>query len=112
MAIATDAQVQAYVDTRIRPRAEAFRNLSLDMADDLAVITDVFNACNQGSPTWSDNRHDGPPHLLAPSDVLAYNTVIALWEKFRLGTATLADVAAFAANWNTLQNACVRAPGG
>lgn len=105
---ATDQQVQTYADTRIRPRAEQFRSLVAACADDASVIGDVFDAVNQPSPTWTDSRTDGPPHLLVPSDVLTYNAVTALFAKFIAGTATIGDSQQFAANWPIFQKACVR----
>ena len=76
MANATDQQVQAFVDQRVRPRCEQSRNLATLMLEDIAGIDDIYNALNQQSPTWSDNRTDGPPHLALPSDVLAFNTFL------------------------------------
>lgn len=75
MANATDQQVQTFVDRRVRVRAEQVRALVLALNDDISVIDDVYNALNT-NPTWTDDRDDGPPHLLAPSDVLAYNSFI------------------------------------
>lgn len=71
---ASDQQVQTYVDTRIRPMAEQVRALRNTLADNLAAIEDIYNALNVQNPTWTDNRTDGPPHLLTPQDVLAMNT--------------------------------------
>lgn len=71
---ATDAQVQSFVDTRLRPIAEKARELKLLCDDARATIDDVYNAVAAQSPTWEDAREDGPPHLLTPSDVLALNT--------------------------------------
>jgi hypothetical protein len=76
MATATNAQVQAFVDQRLRPRCEAARALALAMVDDIAAITDVYANVSAGSPTWADSRTDGPPHLLVPNDVLAFNSFI------------------------------------
>lgn len=74
MPIATNQQVQAFVDQRIRPHAELVRSLALEYADDISEIDDIYAALTQPSPTWTDNRTDGPPHLLTPPDVLAINT--------------------------------------
>ena len=111
MANATDAQVQAYVDQRTRPRCQQIRNLYLDCKDDIATIGDVFAALTQPSPTWTDQRLDGPPHLLAPSDVLAWNTVItgivALIER------TFPDVTtanSYGGQYPIVQKACVVPP--
>lgn len=71
---ATDAQVQRYVNDRIRVRAELLRSLVLAYDDDLASIDDVYSALTQLNPTWADSRADGPPHLLTGSDVLAINS--------------------------------------
>lgn len=76
MAIASDAQVQTFVDTRIRVRCEQIRALYNSIADDISAIDDVYAALTQQSPTWVDNRTDGVPHLLTPSDVLAINTFL------------------------------------
>ena len=73
---ATDTQVQNFVDQRVRPRCEQIRALAIALQDDINEITDIYNALNVQTPTWSDNRTDGPPHLALPSDVLAFNTVL------------------------------------
>ncbi len=73
---ATDQQVQNYVDQRVRPRCEQIRSLYLAVKDDKAHIDDVYAALTAGSPTWTDQRTDFPPHLLTPSDVLAWNSFI------------------------------------
>ncbi len=98
MGIATDQQVQTYVNTRLRVRAEQCRALLAALLDDKAAIDDVYAACAQGSPTWADNRTDGPPHLLAPSDVLGYNAFI---------TALIPNIRD-AADYPTISKACVR----
>jgi len=76
MAAASDQQVQQFVDQRLRPRSEAARALLLSIEDDIAAIDDVYAALTAPAPTWSDDRTDGPPHLLTASDVLAINTFI------------------------------------
>ena len=73
---ATDQQVQTFVNERIRPRCEAIRSLLIAMEDDIAAIDDVYAALTQQNVTWEDDRTDGPPHLLTPSDVLAINTIL------------------------------------
>jgi hypothetical protein len=70
---ASNGQIQNFVDSRIRVRAEQIRALYLAMKDDKAEIDDIYAALNVESPSWSDSRDDGPPHLLAASDVLAIN---------------------------------------
>lgn len=42
MAEATDAQMQAYADQRVRPRAEQFRDLRARCLDDKALIDDIY----------------------------------------------------------------------
>lgn len=77
MAIATDLQVQNYVDQRIRPISEQIRNLVANMNDIKATIDDVYAALQPANnPTWTDTRDDGPPHLMSADDVLAINTII------------------------------------
>jgi hypothetical protein len=76
MAIASDAQVQQFVNVRVRPRCEQIRALLAAMQDDKSALDDVFAALTQQNPTWTDTRTDGVPHLLTPSDVLAWNTFI------------------------------------
>lgn len=77
MPIATDQQVQAFSDQRVRPHMEAIRALVLALQDDKASIDDVYAACAAQNPTWTDTRSGGaPPHLLAPSDILEYNAFI------------------------------------
>jgi hypothetical protein len=76
MPIATDQQVQQYVNERVRPRCEQVRALLIAIKDDKASIDDVYAATGEGS-MWTDVRNDGPPHLLVPSDVRAYNAFIS-----------------------------------
>lgn len=94
---ATNQQVQNFVNERIRPHSEMARALKIVFDDDRAVIEDVYNNLNN-SPTWTDNRTDGPPHLLTPSDVLAVN---AFMEDIRTAIANHAQ-------WPVVQKACVR----
>lgn len=114
MAEATDAQMQAYADTRVRVRAESIRALRAACSDDRGAIDDVY-ARAIGSNRWTDNRRDGPPRLLqsgasaSPDDMLVYNTFLALFEKFMTGTFQNVDEANnAAAQWAVLQRACVR----
>lgn len=94
---ATDEQVQQFVNQRIRVRAEQIVKLLVAMEDDRATIDDVYAACSD-SPTWEDNRTDGPPHLMTPSDVLAVNAFMA-------DTITAMRAHGSFAN---VRNACVR----
>ncbi len=102
MANATNLQVQQFVDQRVRPHCELARQLTILLDDDHATIEDVYNSLNQQSPTWTDSRTDGPPHLLTPSDVLAFNTFME-------------EVRAYLKNhaqYPVVLKACVRAPQG
>jgi hypothetical protein len=76
MARATDAQVQQFVNERVRPRAEQIRALLNAMEDDISAIGDVYAHLND-NPTWEDNRTDAPPYLLSASDVLNINTFLS-----------------------------------
>ena len=110
MPVATNQQVQTFVNERIRPRAEQFRALVALCADDKIAIEDIYAAAV--APTdWTDQRTDGPPHLLSLNDTLTYNSIITLFAKFKAGTATAQDSIDFAANWPVFQRACVRAIG-
>lgn len=116
MARATDRQVQTYSDQRIRPHAELLRKLRILMQDDKASIDDVYeqvSGANAIAPTWADNREDGPPQLLTPNDVLAYNAFISNLLDILAGTAVdkAAAVDAVAGNLQTVLAACVRPPG-
>ena len=71
--MATDSQVQIFVNGQLRPRCEQIRKLLNAMNQDIAEIDDVYNALIQPNTTWSDKRTDGPPHLLTANDVLAIN---------------------------------------
>lgn len=73
---ATNQQVQQYVNERVRPRAEQIRALLLAMEDDRAAFDDIYAALTGDPVTWTDDRPDGPPHLLGGSDVLAWNTLL------------------------------------
>lgn len=75
---ATNEQVQAFVDNRVRPRVQQVRALLLAIEDDIATIGDVY-ANLTDSPTWADERTDAPPHLLTANDVLgihAFNVAL------------------------------------
>lgn len=98
MAAATDQQVQTFVNERFRPFAESVRAVYLMAKTNRAQMDDIYNALNVPTPTWADGRMDGPPHLLAPSDVLA-------WNSFMVDL-----IAAIEGNgqWPIIQKACVR----
>lgn len=97
---ADDVQVQVNVDQRMRPRCEQIRALLINMQDDIAIFDDIYAALTQQNPTWVDNRTDGVPHLLTPSDVLAINTILHDLTNAINGDAQLPIV----------RKACVRTP--
>ena len=99
--VATDLQVQNFVDQRIRPRMEQIRALLVDLQDDKAAIDDVYAALTQDTPTWTDARTDGPPHLLTPGDIININSLIT-----NLITAISGD-----AQYPVALKACVRSIG-
>ncbi len=106
---ATDQQVQTFVNVRFRPFAEAARALYLAAVDHRASIDDVYNAClPQNNPTWEDNRDDGPPHILSPQDVLAWNAFMANLIMAIEGTPDQNTLAQITQNWATILRACVR----
>lgn len=109
MAIATDTQVQRYVDERCRPRAEQLVRSLNAMADDAAAIPDIWQRAAQGDP-WTDARVDGPPRLAASADILAYNAFVQVLVKVFEGTATNEDVATIPANWAAVRTLAVNAP--
>ncbi len=98
MANATNQQVQTFVDQQVRPFCENLRALNAQALSMIAQITDIYNALNQQSPTWSDTRTDGPPHLMLPSDVLAINTVLHNFTAYVAGES----------QYPIVQQACVR----
>lgn len=105
---ATDEQVQRFVNERLRPWAERVRALYLEAKDHKAAIDDVYVAMTE-NPTWSDNRTDGPPHLMAVSDVLAMNTALtAFIAVVEGGDPGVMDD--FAAQYPVVLDACVRPP--
>jgi len=96
---ASDQQVQQFVNERVRVRAEQLRAVLLAMKDDKAAIDDVYDALDPPqNATWTDQRSDGPPYLLTPADVLAYNAFI---------TAAIAFIEGHA-DWAVVQQGCVR----
>lgn len=117
MPAATNAQMQAYSDQRIRPMAEGIRNVFLLAQDHQAVIDDVY-ARAVSNDRWNDARTDGPPHLLmsgnsaSPDDILNFNTALVRILQFKNGTfANVNEANEFAALWAVLQDACVRTVG-
>jgi hypothetical protein len=110
MAQATDQQMQAFADTRVRQRAEQFRTAVNALRDDKTAIESVYDRAANGA-AWNDARIDGPPKLLTSADMLTFNTVATLLLKAIDGTATSQDITSLAANWPVFQAACVRSIG-
>jgi hypothetical protein len=96
---ATNEQVQAYVNERVRPWSESIRAAYLQAKDHKAAIDDVYaNLTN--SPTWDDSNSSNPPHLLTPDDVLAWNAFVTAFIGFVEGDS----------NYAKILDACVRPP--
>jgi hypothetical protein len=105
---ATNQQVQTFVDQNVRPRSESIRALYLQCKNDAATISDIYAALTEPSPTWSDSRTDGPPHLAQPSDVLAWNTFVVGFIAFVEGTQTAQNMNSAAPQYAIVQDLCVR----
>lgn len=115
---ATNAQMQAYCDQRLRPFAEAFRAVYIAALDHKAANDDVY-ARAIGASRWDDARTDGPPHLLAsggnasPDDIEVFNSFITALIAVVQGSGESDAVKAGYVNtlrseWTVLQDACVR----
>lgn len=125
---ATNEQMQAYCDQRVRVRAEQFRGLYNSCKDDKLAIDDVYARSATNPPVlgqWLDARTDGPPHLLqsgysaqdtpsSPDDIGVYNAFISAFLGIidaEDGTNDAANAAALRNNWAVFQRACVRPVG-
>lgn len=106
---ANNAQVQSYVNERVRPRCEEIRNLYLRCKDDKNTIGDVYDNLQNGGDgkdgEWTDQRSDNPPHLMTPSDVLAWNTFIDGFIKLVEGTFSEKEASQ---NFPVVLKSCVR----
>lgn len=92
-------QTQTWANERVRPRAEQTRNLIALYDSDRSSVDDVYTwLTGDGATAWSDNRIDGVPNLLLPSDILAFN---AFEEDVR-------NYAKNHASWPVVLKACVR----
>jgi hypothetical protein len=112
MAQATDQQMQAFADQRIRVRAELFRAIKNGFVDDKASLDAVYDRAANGS-AWNDSRTDGPPKLLGSNDMLSYNTFISAFNSLMTGSgendATKAAIVNdIRGNLVTLLSGCVR----
>ena len=109
---ASNQQVQQWANERTRVRAEQIRALKIAIEDDVAVFDDVYaNLAN--SPTWDDDRTDGPPHLLTPNDLLGIHTFNVGFLAFLDQTVqdAAAKIAAADDQLPVVLNACVRPVG-
>lgn len=99
---ATDQQMQAFADTRIRPFAERLELLIINAREHKAAIDDEY-ARAVGTSRWNDARTDGPPHLLQsgnsanPDDFTNFNSLITALLTVVDGTDPGADAANAAA---------------
>jgi hypothetical protein len=75
MAAATNPQVQAFADARVRPHCELARSVALALTDDIAAIDDIYQNIS-GSPDWVDANPNHLPHTMTPADMLAWNAFI------------------------------------
>jgi len=108
---ATNEQVQTYVDSRVRQRCEQFRAIYNSCKDDKAAIVDVY-ANLTDNPDWIDNRSEGPPHLMTPSDVLAWNAFVTGFISLIEGTfGDVGSANSNAAQWPIITKSCVRPVG-
>jgi len=116
MAEATDSQMQAFFDQRIRTFGELARTLYLAAKDHKAAIDDEY-ARASGTNRYNDARTDGPPHLLQsgnganPDDLLNFNQFITAFTTIIDGSDIAndaANAAAMRSAWAVLQRACVR----
>lgn len=104
---ATNQQVQAFCDNRVRPRCTDVVGLVQRSQNDLANIGDVY-ANLTSSPTWTDGRSDGVPHLATPADILAWNTFVTNLVAIITGATTdaaaaLALVQGLQGQWPVIQ---------
>lgn len=111
MPAATNEQVQQFVNTRLRPSCNQMRALMILLSDHKAAFDDVYANVSDAGTTWTDTRVDFPPHLLEPSDVLAWNTFVTAMIHLRDGTfPDVATANAAAAQWAIIIKACNEAP--
>lgn len=88
---ATDAQVQAFVDERLRPLALRARAMRIHLEDFKNQIDDVYANLTAQNPTWSDQYNGHPAHFLTKDDVLAVNALVTtLLSTFALSNGSYA----------------------
>lgn len=112
MTTATNAQVQNYVDQYVRPISERMRDLQILCAAAKANLNDVYANLTASNPstTWTDGNTSNPPHLLSPSDVLAWNTFITGVLSMFGGDGNAGNMNGAVGQYPIIQQACVRAP--
>lgn len=117
MPVATDPQMQAFCNDRLRPFAQLARSVYLAAKDHKSAIDDVYARAISGT-IWNDSRTDGPPHLLAsggsanPDDVENMNAFVTAFTSIIDGTDNAndaANAAALRSSWAVLLRACVHA---
>lgn len=78
MAVADNNQIQHCSDEQVRPLSQAARALVLGLDHFRNAGDDIYHGLDGDNggvgATWTDNRTDGPPHLLVPTDILAFNS--------------------------------------
>lgn len=77
MATATNAQVQAFVDSRVRPSCMEILQWVYRRQVDKAGLSDIYAALTEQNPTWVDTNSNNAAHTAVPSDVLAWNTFVS-----------------------------------
>lgn len=87
MANATNQQIQAFADERMRQWAESCRSLYIKAQDHISNIDDVYASLVADNPTWADTNAGNPPHLLTANDMLAWNAFIHDFVTFMQGNA-------------------------
>jgi len=92
--IASDLQVQNYVDLRVRPRCEQLRTLLLNIADDKATLDDIYNNLTLASVKASGVlTHNGTAltnldTVTIGTRVYTFKTVIVVANDVLIGAAT------------------------
>lgn len=108
MAQATNAQMQAYADQRVRTAAETWRDFIASLRDHKAGIDSVYERAVSAN-AWSDSRTDGPPKLLTSQDMLNFNSFITFLLKLVDTGLTAQEVTDLRAQLAPMLTFCVRA---
>lgn len=108
---ATNEQVQAFVNERVRPLSELVRKTMIMATDFKDSFGDIKLNVNNPATTWADNRTDGPPFLLTPSDIMECSRFVDDLLTFKDGTfADLTAANRGGLKWPKMLQACVRPP--